>query len=122
MVFLPISVGGTRSGILRVVMCHDEVLLETTLSLPLRVRGKVRDVYDLGDHLLFVASDRISAFDCILGSGIPCKGRVLNADVAVLVRFPARHDRFTCGDRGSCKIPEKIVQISKDARRPIHAG
>jgi phosphoribosylaminoimidazole-succinocarboxamide synthase len=58
-------------------MCHDEVLLETTLSLPLRVRGKVRDVYDLGDHLLFVASDRISAFDCILGSGIPCKGRVL---------------------------------------------
>jgi phosphoribosylaminoimidazole-succinocarboxamide synthase len=40
-------------------------------------RGKVRDLYDLGDQLLFVASDRISAFDCILGSGIPCKGRVL---------------------------------------------
>jgi phosphoribosylaminoimidazole-succinocarboxamide synthase len=58
-------------------MCHDEVLLETALSLPLRVKGKVRDVYDLGDQLLFVASDRISAFDCILGSGIPCKGRVL---------------------------------------------
>src|SRR5436190_6330340 len=58
-------------------MCQDEVLLETALSLPLRVKGKVRDVYDLGDQLLFVASDRISAFDCILGSGIPCKGRVL---------------------------------------------
>ncbi|MFL6354248.1 MAG: phosphoribosylaminoimidazolesuccinocarboxamide synthase [Bryobacteraceae bacterium] len=58
-------------------MCQDEVLLETRLSLPVRVRGKVRDVYDLGDQLLFVASDRISAFDCILGSGIPCKGRVL---------------------------------------------
>jgi phosphoribosylaminoimidazole-succinocarboxamide synthase len=58
-------------------MCHDEVLIETKLSLPLRVRGKVREVYDVGDQLLLVASDRISAFDCILGSGIPCKGRVL---------------------------------------------
>ncbi len=58
-------------------MCPDEVLLSINLPLPLRVRGKVRDVYELGEHLLFVASDRISAFDCILGSGIPCKGRVL---------------------------------------------
>jgi phosphoribosylaminoimidazole-succinocarboxamide synthase len=58
-------------------MCQDEILLESKLSLPLLGRGKVRDLYDLGDHLLFVASDRISAFDCILGSGIPCKGRVL---------------------------------------------
>jgi phosphoribosylaminoimidazole-succinocarboxamide synthase len=40
-------------------------------------RGKVRDIYDGGDALLFVASDRISAFDCVLGSGIPCKGRIL---------------------------------------------
>lgn len=39
--------------------------------------GKVRDVYDFGDRLLFVASDRISAFDWVLGSGIPDKGRVL---------------------------------------------
>lgn len=58
-------------------MCQDEVLLETDLPFPLRARGKVRDIYDLGDRLLFIASDRISAFDCILGSGIPCKGRVL---------------------------------------------
>lgn len=58
-------------------MCRDEVLLETKLPLPLVARGKVRDIYDLGDSLLFVASDRISAFDCILGSGIPCKGRIL---------------------------------------------
>ncbi|HZQ51749.1 MAG TPA: phosphoribosylaminoimidazolesuccinocarboxamide synthase [Bryobacteraceae bacterium] len=58
-------------------MCLDEVLLETHLPLPLRARGKVRDVYELDDCLLFVASDRISAFDCILGSGIPCKGRIL---------------------------------------------
>jgi len=58
-------------------MCQDEVLLETKLPLPLVARGKVRDIFDAGDALLFVASDRISAFDCILGSGIPCKGRVL---------------------------------------------
>ena len=40
-------------------------------------RGKVRDLYDLGDALLIVATDRISAFDYVLGSGIPDKGRVL---------------------------------------------
>src|SRR5258708_5556329 len=52
-------------------------LLETQLvGWPVR-RGKVRDVYDLGDRLLFIASDRISAFDWVLPTGIPDKGRVL---------------------------------------------
>src|SRR5258708_37638656 len=54
-------------------------LLETNLgsgSIPKR-QGKVRDVYDLGDRLLLVATDRISAFDWVLLSGIPDKGRVL---------------------------------------------
>ncbi len=41
-------------------------------------RGKVREIYDLGEHFLFVASDRISAFDSVLGSVIPDKGKVLN--------------------------------------------
>ncbi|MFZ0592105.1 MAG: phosphoribosylaminoimidazolesuccinocarboxamide synthase [Bryobacteraceae bacterium] len=58
-------------------MCNDPVVVETEIDLPLMNRGKVRDIYDLGQTLLFVATDRISAFDCILGSGIPCKGRVL---------------------------------------------
>src|SRR3954454_10621100 len=40
-------------------------------------RGKVRDVYDLGDRLVIVATDRISAFDWVLPTGIPDKGRVL---------------------------------------------
>jgi phosphoribosylaminoimidazole-succinocarboxamide synthase len=54
------------------------VVLETNLSgLTLARRGKVRDVYDLGEHLLIVATDRISAFDYVLGSGIPDKGKVL---------------------------------------------
>jgi phosphoribosylaminoimidazole-succinocarboxamide synthase len=51
--------------------------METSLKqLPVR-RGKVRDIYDLGDQLLLVSTDRISAFDWVLPSGIPDKGRVL---------------------------------------------
>jgi phosphoribosylaminoimidazole-succinocarboxamide synthase len=53
-------------------------LLETALPLPLARRGKVRDVYDLGGSFLFVATDRISAFDVVLSPGIPDKGRILN--------------------------------------------
>ncbi len=53
------------------------VVLETSLpGLPVR-RGKVRDIYDLGDRLLLVSSDRISAFDWILPAGIPDKGKLL---------------------------------------------
>jgi phosphoribosylaminoimidazole-succinocarboxamide synthase len=54
------------------------VLMETDLPLPLFSRGKVRDSYDLGNQLLIVATDRISAFDVVLPSGIPYKGMVLN--------------------------------------------
>ena len=58
----------------------DTPLLDTSFpTLTLHRRGKVRDVYDLGDALLIVATDRISAFDHVLGSGIPDKGRVLTA-------------------------------------------
>ncbi|QDT05814.1 Phosphoribosylaminoimidazole-succinocarboxamide synthase [Rubripirellula lacrimiformis] len=57
---------------------HDDngALLRTDLPFPRR-SGKVRDVYDLGDNLLIVSTDRISAFDFILPSGIPDKGRIL---------------------------------------------
>ena len=54
------------------------VLINTNLSLPLFRRGKVRDVYGLGDKLLIVSTDRISAFDVVLPCGIPDKGKVLN--------------------------------------------
>jgi phosphoribosylaminoimidazole-succinocarboxamide synthase len=54
------------------------VVLQTDLSgLTLVRRGKVRDVYEVDGHLLIVATDRISAFDYVLGSGIPDKGKVL---------------------------------------------
>lgn len=52
--------------------------MDSNLPLPLFIRGKVRDTYDLGNNLLIVASDRISAFDVVLPCGIPGKGRVLN--------------------------------------------
>jgi phosphoribosylaminoimidazole-succinocarboxamide synthase len=53
-------------------------LLTTNLpGVPLWRRGKVRDVYDLGDHLLVIATDRLSAFDVVLPTGIPGKGIVL---------------------------------------------
>ena len=56
----------------------NRVLLQTDFpDLTLHARGKVRDLYSLNGRLLFVATDRISAFDYVLGTGIPEKGRVL---------------------------------------------
>src|SRR5947209_15115980 len=56
----------------------NHVLLQTDFpELTLHARGKVRDLYSLNGHLLFVATDRISAFDYVLATGIPQKGRVL---------------------------------------------
>ena len=58
----------------------EDALLRTDLDgLELLARGKVRDVYDLGDRLLIVATDRISAYDCVMPNGIPGKGKILTA-------------------------------------------
>ena len=63
---------------------NDRVLAQTNLAgLKLFNRGKVRDIYELGDNLLIVATDRLSAFDFVLPTAIPLKGRVLTA----LTRF-----------------------------------
>jgi phosphoribosylaminoimidazole-succinocarboxamide synthase len=59
-------------------MPQQEALLQSSLPFPVR-RGKVRDVYDLGQTLLIVATDRISAFDCVMPNGIPDKGKILTA-------------------------------------------
>lgn len=116
-------------------MCEDPVLLETKLPLPLLAKGKVRDVYDLGKSLLFVATDRISAFDCVLASGIPCKGRVLtqmslfwfgfldqtikshllSADVNDYPKKLARHKRILDGRSMLVKKAE-MVQVECVAR------
>jgi phosphoribosylaminoimidazole-succinocarboxamide synthase len=93
-------------------------LTETRFEeLRLLSRGKVRDIYDLGEHLLIVATDRISAFDWVLPNGIPDKGKVLNqlsafwfgvlerlvphhlvsTDVAADRRIPARYHALLGG-------------------------
>jgi len=60
------------------VVTHSPLIDSSLADLPLVRRGKVRDVYAVDDaHLLIIATDRISAFDYVLGSGIPDKGRVL---------------------------------------------
>lgn len=64
------GVGFTVSG---------NVLIESSLDeITLRSRGKVRDIYEIGDQLLLVTTDRVSAFDVVLPNGIPDKGSVLN--------------------------------------------
>ncbi len=58
----------------------SQIVIQTDIpGLPKFITGKVRDVYDLGDALLIVATDRLSAFDVVLPTGIPDKGRVLTA-------------------------------------------
>ena len=78
----------------------DGALLESNLEgLPVR-RGKVRDVYDLGDgRLLIVATDRISAFDWVLPTGIPDKGRILTALSAWWFRSAVAHGNHMISDR-----------------------
>ncbi len=91
-------------------------ILETTLAdLPVR-RGKVRDIYDLGDRLLLVSTDRISAFDWVLPTGIPDKGRVLTQ----LSRFwfdtlEVPHHLISC-DVASMDLPSGIDHASLEGR------
>src|SRR6266404_56816 len=58
-------------------MANEPVLQVDLPGLNKVKSGKVRDIFDLGDAFLFVATDRISAFDCIMPNGIPRKGEVL---------------------------------------------
>jgi phosphoribosylaminoimidazole-succinocarboxamide synthase len=60
------------------ILSKNDIVMSTDIKeYPLTRRGKVRDIYDLGESLLFVATDRISAFDVVMPNGIPGKGRVL---------------------------------------------
>lgn len=59
-------------------MAKNEIVLQTDLPLKLFARGKVRDSYEVGNRLLIVSTDRVSAFDVVLPCGIPGKGVVLN--------------------------------------------
>jgi phosphoribosylaminoimidazole-succinocarboxamide synthase len=83
------------------------VLLQTDLPFPIFRRGKVRDVYDLGDRLLIVATDRISAFDCVMPEGIPDKGRILTAVASFW--FKATEDLVPNHFRGCPSWPAALL-------------
>jgi phosphoribosylaminoimidazole-succinocarboxamide synthase len=76
----------------------EPVLLRSDLDgLKLVSRGKVRDMYDLGDTMLIVTTDRLSAFDVVMANGIPWKGKVLNRLSEFWFNFlGVRHHMLTC--------------------------
>jgi phosphoribosylaminoimidazole-succinocarboxamide synthase len=87
--------------------------LESNLDRPVR-RGKVRDVYDLDDRLLLVATDRISAYDWVLPTGIPDKGRVLTGISAFWfskLAFPDHLISTEIDDAGLDLSPEDVEQL-----------
>jgi phosphoribosylaminoimidazole-succinocarboxamide synthase len=92
-------------------------LLETNLgsgSIPKR-QGKVRDVYDLGDRLLLIATDRLSAFDWVMPNGIPDKGRVLtclSADWFERLRVPNHLISTEINDAGLDLEPEEQESLT----------
>ncbi len=82
------------------------VVLETSLAgLPVR-HGKVRDIYDLGDSLLLVSTDRISAFDWILPSGIPDKGCILTQIAAFWFDLLGEPNHLITTDVDQMDLPE----------------
>jgi phosphoribosylaminoimidazole-succinocarboxamide synthase len=84
------------------------VVLETSLAgLPVR-RGKVRDVYDLGDQLLLVSTDRISAFDWVLPTGIPDKGRLLTRIAAFWFDLLKEPNHLITTDVEAMELPAEI--------------
>jgi len=86
----------------------EQVLLETNLlGLPVR-RGKVRDVYDLGDRLLLVSTDRISAFDWVLPNGIPDKGCVLNQIAAFWFELLGEPNHLLTADVEQMDLPPGV--------------
>ena len=87
-----------------------QALLTTALpedQFPVR-RGKVRDIYDLGDRLLMVSTDRISAFDWVLPTGIPDKGRVLTQISAYWFDALREPNHLITGDVSKMQLPSSI--------------
>jgi phosphoribosylaminoimidazole-succinocarboxamide synthase len=91
------------------VVTREPILRTELPGLTLWRRGKVRDVYDMGDpgrRLLFVATDRLSAFDCVLPTGIPDKGRVLTQISAFWFK---RMEAITAHHMVSTKVPADLA-------------
>ena len=104
-----------------------KVIRETHFAgIPLAARGKVRDIYDLGDRLLLVATDRLSAFDVVMATPIPDKGRVLTQlslfwfnlfhdvipnHVLSATEFPSSFDRFKDDLAGRSMVVRKTQPL-----------
>ena len=92
----------------------NHALLECSIpGLPSK-SGKVRDVYDLGDSLLMVVSDRISAFDVILPCGVPDKGKVLNMLSLFWMEFLGMKNHLITADVD--QYPEELQAYKEDLR------
>jgi phosphoribosylaminoimidazole-succinocarboxamide synthase len=99
-------------------MSRSALLQSTIPGLPVR-RGKVRDIYDLGDRLLFVATDRISAFDWVLPNGIPDKGRVLTQLSEMwFERLDVPHHLLTM-DLDAVQLPASVDKESLKGRSMV---
>ena len=96
-------------------------IMQTNLpGVKLHGRGKVRDIYDLGDHFLIVATDRLSAFDVVLPTPIPNKGKVLTQMSA----FWFDHFKtFVPNHVVSTDVREfpQTSAVPRSARRPVDA-
>jgi phosphoribosylaminoimidazole-succinocarboxamide synthase len=92
------------------------VLLKTSLGrYPMR-RGKVRDIYDLGDQLLLVSTDRISAFDWVMPNGIPDKGRILTQISAYWFDLLDTPNHVLSTDLSGIDLPEGTDREQLDGR------
>src|SRR2546427_392271 len=92
------------------------IVRETNLP-NLMHRGKVRDMYDLGDYLLMVATDRISAFDVVLPNGVPNKGSML-AQMSVFWFEETSHiiKNHMVGHKPAEQLRDKTIEVYKFAR------
>ncbi len=93
-----------------------ETILQTNITDSEPVRGKVRDIYDLGDKMLIVATDRISAFDVVMKNGIPYKGIVLTQIskfwfdfLSDVVEHHLISDKVADFPEPFCNYPEQLV-------------
>lgn len=94
----------------------SSAVLQTSLeAYPVR-RGKVRDIYDLGDQLLMVSTDRISAFDWVIPTGIPDKGRVLTQISAFWFDKLEVPHHLLSTDIGQVALPDADVRAALEGR------
>ena len=87
---------------------NSATVLETNLPGLLVRRGKVRDVYDLGEALLIVSTDRISAFDWVLPNGIPDKGKILTQLSLFWFRLLAERDHLITANVEEMQLPSQV--------------